>query len=262
MEVQDLEVQVVTQGEITDAAKQYAIDKVTQLTRYTNRPILFIQVKLTLGANPRLERPALAEATLNMNGLMVRAHVASHDVMAAIDLLDDRLRRRLDRANHRLNAKQQRSSAPESGEWHHGEHRTHRPEFFDRPVEEREVVRHKTFALDPMTTDEAVFDLGVLGHDFYLYTDLETGADSVVYYSEHNAQLELMQVGDSVSIPDDLAIPVQPSALVPAELTLADAQERLDAGLEPFVFFVNPESGRGNVIYRRFDGHYGLITPA
>ena len=43
---------------------------------------------------------------------------------------------------------------------------------------------------------------------------------------------------------------------------MAEAVERLDVDVEPFVFFVEPESGRGNVVYRRYDGHYGLITPA
>lgn len=260
MDVQDLEVQVVTQGKVTDAAKQYAIDKVTQLTRYTNRPILAAQVKLTLGANPRLERPALAEATIDMNGLIVRAHVASHDLMAAVDLLDDRLRRRLDRYNHRSDAKQQRPVG--GGELSHGDRQKNRPEYHDRPVEEREVVRHKTFALDPMTTEEAAFDLEILGHDFYLFTELDTGQDSVIHYAGVDGHLELMQVADSVSIPDGIAVPVRPSTLIPTESTLAEAQDRLDTGLEPFVFFINTDSGRGNVIYRRFDGHYGLITPA
>jgi len=102
MDIQELEVQVTTHGVVPDSVRQYATDKVTQLTRYTNRPILFAQVKLTLETNPRLERPALAEATLDLNGQPVRAHVAGHDLMEAVDLLEDRLRRRLDRHNHRI----------------------------------------------------------------------------------------------------------------------------------------------------------------
>jgi hypothetical protein len=45
-------------------------------------------------------------------------------------------------------------------------------------------------------------------------------------------------------------------------LTVQEATERLDAGGEPFVFFANAVSGRGNVVYRRYDGHDGLITAA
>lgn len=261
MDVQEVEVQVATHGEVTEAAKQYATDKITQLTRYTHRPILFAQVKLTLGANPRLDRPALAEATVNLNGQPVRAHVAGHDLMEAVDLLEDRLRRRLDRHNHRLDP-QHRVPVPEPGEWRHGDLPTQRPEYFDRAVEEREVVRHKTFALEPMTCEEAAFDLDVLGHDFYLFTDLDTGTDSVLFYEEGDGHLELMQVGESVTVPADTVVPIKASTLVPDQLELGEAEERLDAGIERFVFFVNPESGRGNVIYRRYDGHYGLITPA
>jgi hypothetical protein len=40
------------------------------------------------------------------------------------------------------------------------------------------------------------------------------------------------------------------------------ATQRLDDGGEPFVFFANAMTGRGNVVYRRYDGNYGLITPA
>jgi hypothetical protein len=44
-------------------------------------------------------------------------------------------------------------------------------------------------------------------------------------------------------------------------LPLAEAKAALEAAGQPFLFFVNPETGRGNVIYHRYDGHYGLIEP-
>ena len=48
----------------------------------------------------------------------------------------------------------------------------------------------------------------------------------------------------------------------PSTLTLEEAVERLNSGGEPHVFFADATNGRGNVLYRRYDGHYGLITPA
>jgi ribosomal subunit interface protein len=261
MDVQELEVSVATQGEIPEAAKQYATDKVTQLVRFTRRPILFVQVKLTLEPNPAQERPALAEATLDVNGRPVRAHVAGHDLMEAVDLLEERLRRRLERSVGRLDRTDRNGSAKQ-GEWRHGDLPTPRPEYFDRPVEEREVVRHKTFALEPMTCDEAAFDLDMLGHDFYLFTDVESGDDSVIFHTEGEDHLELMQAGDGARVPENCAAPVRASTQRPGEMDLSEAEERLDASHEPFVFFVNVDSGRGNVVYRRYDGHYGLITPA
>ena len=45
-------------------------------------------------------------------------------------------------------------------------------------------------------------------------------------------------------------------------LTVDEAIEHLDLVADPFVFFVHAETGRGNVVYLRYDGHYGLIEPA
>ena len=52
------------------------------------------------------------------------------------------------------------------------------------PVEHRELVRRKTFAVGEMTPDEAVFDLELLDHDFYLFKSRETGEDNVDVRSE------------------------------------------------------------------------------
>lgn len=50
---------------------------------------------------------------------------------------------------------------------------------------------------------------------------------------------------------------------VPApRLELAEAQARLEALGQPFMFFVNSQTGRGNLLYHRYDGDFGLITPA
>lgn len=262
MAVQELEVDLTTEGDVPEAAKAYAVDKVTQLVRFTRRPVLYVQVRLTHEPNPARERPALAEATLDVNGSAVRAHVAGHDLMEAVDLLEDRLKRRLERASHRFERNGRRPGPARDGEWRHGDLPTQRPEYYDRPVEEREVIRHKTFALEPMTCDEAAFDLDMLGHDFYLFIDIETGADSVIYHADDDGHLEIMQAAPEVRVPDQCAAPVVASTQRPAEMTVAEAEERLDTSNERFVFFVNVDTGRGNVIYRRYDGHYGLITPA
>jgi ribosomal subunit interface protein len=259
MDVRELEVTVTTRGEVPAEAREYAVEKITQLGRFTRKPILFAQLKLSLEANPAQARPAVAEATLDVNGQPVRAHMAGSDLMEAADLLEDRLRRNLVRHTERQEPGAERNVAAD-GEWRHGSEPTRRPDYFDRPVEDREVVRHKTFALDPMTADEAGLDLELLGHDFYLFTEVHTGAEAVLHVLDDGG-LELQQVGGRSERPADChdSIAVGPPA---PELTLTDAEERLDVGHERMVFFVDPDSGRGQVVYRRYDGHYGLITPA
>lgn len=251
MDVREVEVGVTTRGEVPEAAKEYATEKISQLARLTDKPILFAQVKLTLEPNPARQRPALAEATLDVNGSQVRAHVAADRFEEAVDLLEGRLRRNMAKTAERVDRETVRH-APEGRS-------PHRPEHLDRPIDEREVVRHKTFALQPMRWDEAAFDLEVLGHDFYLFTELETEVDCVVGHAESGGTEVLP--GDDVAaaaLHEVQDLHVGPVAPV---LRLDEAEERLDVGHEPFVFFVDADTSRGNVVYRRFDGHYGLITP-
>ena len=133
MDVREVEVSVTTRGEVPEAAKEYATEKIAQLARLTDKPILFAQVKLTLEPNPSRRRPALAEATLDVNGDQVRAHVAADVFEEAVDLLEGRLRRNIAKHAERIDRDTVRH-APEG-------RAPHRPEHLDRPVDEREVVR-------------------------------------------------------------------------------------------------------------------------
>ena len=258
MDVRDFDVAVTTRGDVSDDAAEYAVTKVAQLSRYTTKPVLFAQVKLVQEANPAHERPALAEATLDVNGRVVRAHVAAGDLIEAADLLEARMRRNLIRESERHGHGHER--APLDDEWRHGTHPANRPVVADRDVDDREVVRHKTFALTPMTADEAGLDLELLGHDFYLFTEVHTGLDAVLHVADGGG-LELQLARDGAPRPPDCDEAIALGAPAPM-LTLAEAEERLDVGHERLVFFVDAASGRGHVVYRRYDGHYGLITPA
>jgi hypothetical protein len=156
--------------------------------------------------------------------------VAARRFEEAIDLLVDRMIRQLDQAAARARTRQRRAADPAT-----------RPVRAAVPPEEREVVAHKSFAIERATLDEAAFDMEVLDYDFFLFTDADDGLDKVVFRGLD---------GD-----------VRCAATPPVE-TLDEALERLDAGGEPFVFFCAADSGRGNVAYLRYDGHYGLIRPA
>jgi len=252
---------VVIRGVVPDDAVSYATAKLTGLSQLVDEPILFSRLKLTQVADPARKRPAIAEVALDINGELVRAHVASHSMREAIDLLEARLQDKLEhRAEHRV-TKRRLVAVPEPGEWRHGDLPTERPEYLDRPVDERQLVRHKTFAPPELTADEAVFDMGQLDYDFYLFRDLASGTDCAMErrpdgsYEMTYARYPAIETG-----PPAVAVDVAPFGA--PELTAGQAIERLDAGGEPFVFFVNAQTERGNIVYRRYDGHYGLIALA
>jgi hypothetical protein len=181
-------------------------------------------------------------------------------MLEAVDLLEEHLRDKLEhRAQHR-EAERRLVAIPQPGEWRHGDLATDRPTYFDRPADERELVRHKTFVTDELTPDEAAFDMDQLDYDFYLFRDLASGSDSLIQrqpdgtYRMTHGHRPTVELGPT-------AVRLEVDELPAPESTVPEAIERLDNGGEPFVFFVNAATGRGNVVYRRYDGHYGLLTP-
>ena len=118
------------------------------------------------------------------------------------------------------------------------------------------MVRRKTFALAPMTLDEAAFEMDLLGHDFYLFTDAATGKDAVVCRDGDGG----FAAGGETTAGEG-TVEVEHDRLT-AQLTEAEARARLELSGEPFVFYLDPDTGRGQVLYLRYDGHYGLITAA
>lgn len=257
----EFRIDLQTHGEIGAEVKRYAEEKIARVGRFSPRPILLARAKLTEEANPSVERRAVAEASLDVNGRIVRAHVAAHDMRAAVDLLEERLRRRLEELAEQMESRRQETGIPVAGEWRHGELPTVRPDYYPRPVEEREVVTHKTFADGPQTPEEAALDMRLLDFDFYLFTNAATGEENVIYRRPDDG-LGWMQATPAADHPDRYALELHLDPAPVAPMEIAQAVERLDVSGEPFVFFVNAGTGRGNVLYRRYDGHYGLIRPA
>lgn len=251
-------------GAVTDSERLYAIDKVRGALETTRDPVLFTSIRLERAPDPARARPALARVIVDLNGQPVRAHVAAGTVHEAIDLLAARLRHRLEHLASHREALHRRGPVSPPGEWRHGDAATTRPDHYPRPRAEREIVRRKTFSAPASTIDEAVFDLEAMDHDFFVFTDLATGRDAIVHRLGGDGSYRLGYVGGPPA-PEDVppvAAPVESEDHPAPRLSLHEARERLDSGHEPWVFFEDAATGRGHALYRRYDGHYGLITPA
>jgi ribosome-associated translation inhibitor RaiA len=258
----DAEAAVVVQarGEVSPAEREYAEEKIGRVRSLAPGPVLFTKVMLTAHADAARERPASAKAELDVNGRLVRAHVAAGTMLEAVDLLEARLRDRLERYAHHEESKHLRHRGRDEHEWRHGDREASRPSYFPRPAEERELVRTKTFAVDETTPDEAVVDLELLDHDFYLFKNLETGEDNVVARSS-GAGYELFEPSSTCSLAETAAA-IEHSPTRPPTMTTGEAIDALELAGTRYQFFVDPDDGRGRVLYHRYDGHYGLIVPA
>lgn len=247
---------IVVRGDVSKEMVAYARDKLLTIIAHAPVPVLDDELRLDHFADPARERPNHVEVTVDLDGTPVRAHRNAPTMSEAIDRTLTRLRRRVEAASERPQTMQLRYRDTES--WHHDDRPTARPHFYPRPVEERVLVRRKTFAVEPESIEEALFDLETLDHEFFLFVHDETNADAVVY-----------RVGDGYGLMQQLAtpeairrveIPLDLGAH-PATTTLKNALTVLDETDAPFEFFVDTTNGRGLVAYRRYDGNYGLISP-
>jgi ribosome-associated translation inhibitor RaiA len=256
-----LEPQLDVSGDMTPEVADYARKKVAGLARFTRAPVTHARVRMTRLANPAVERPVLIQGNLTAGGRIVRAQVTAHAPREAIDLLHDRLRQGLLRLDRHWEAR--RGSMPVGGEhqWRRGQEPTHRPPYFPRPPQAREVVRRKTYGPSVITPDEAAWDMELLDYDFFLFTNSETGQDAVIYRAGPSGY-RLAELTPPPAYWPPPAVPLTVSEQPAPRLDLSEAIERLNLTGMPFLFFADADSGRGHVLYRRYDGHYGLITPA
>ena len=243
----------MTQGAVDESTRDYARLKVLAASRTASRPVLDAHAELRQEPNPSLARPAIAKATLDVSGRRVRAHVAAESMREAIDLLEAGLRRQLRALSERERERVHEGREPAAGEWRHSDLPSDRPMFRPRAVAEREVRRVKNLAPARLTPEQAALELTALSYDFFLFHDATSGADSLLYRAAGGGLVLMIQAAGNPG-------PFEVDPIAPEHMTVEEAAARLNSTDDRFVFFSEPPSGRGAVLYRRYDGHYGLLT--
>jgi ribosomal subunit interface protein len=191
--------EIVVKGrhvEVSDRFREHVFEKLGRLERYDHRSQR-VDVEVTIERNPRqADKAARVELTLHSRGPVVRAEACAPDKLAALDgaltRLESRLRKAADRrrihhGNH--NPMSLHEAAAQPVESLNGTATTVEDEddlvrkvgplevLGDGPL----VVREKTFAASPMSLDQALYEMELVGHDFYLFVDETHQAPSVVY---------------------------------------------------------------------------------
>ncbi len=254
-------VEVVRKGDVDDDMVEYAMKRIGSAMDLVGAPILFVRVRLTGEVAAPRPRPSLAQVTVDVNGELLRAQVAADTMTEAIDLLYDRLRGQIQHRSERLRARRATGRFAQPGEWRHGDLRDDRALYAERPPDEREVVGKKSFAIDPATPDEAAADMEQLDHDFWLFHDLASDGDAVIeHLPDGGYRLQRAEPVGQEAGPVAIDVTVLPQA--PPTIALDEAIRELDDSGQRFLFFVDADTKRGNVVYRRYDGHYGVLTPA
>ncbi len=182
--------------EVSERFREHVSDKLARLEKHDHR-IIRVQVEVEQEKNPRQhDRAIRVELTAFSKGPVIRAEAAAEDKMGALDLAVDKMAAQMRRAADRRRV-------------HHGRHAPlsvsealaeveplkteESSENLDETVTERQVgpitvvgdgplvVREKSHAATPMTLDTALYEMELVGHDFYLFVDKDSEKPSVVY---------------------------------------------------------------------------------
>jgi ribosomal subunit interface protein len=176
--------------EVSRRFREHVHSKLERIDKF-GIPLRRVDVEVSKEANPRLaDRAFEVELTTRANGSVIRAEAAASDKYAALDIAYGRLEQRLRRA------------ADKTRYHRHGAESTRSPRAagFDNlevPAVEDEVevdldsdtvweqgplvVREKTHETVPMSVEQAVTEMEMIGHDFFLFIDERTGTPAVVY---------------------------------------------------------------------------------
>jgi len=253
-----MEVEVTARGQVEEHTRRLAEEEFARLEDYVKGPVMGGRVVLTQEQNPRIPLPARAEGEIVLAGHAVRARAAAGLMDAAVDELGERMRRQVCRYVDRITTRQREPAESEPGEWRHASLPTARPKRSFRPPEERRIERHKAFMLAPIDVAEAALEMDALDHSFFLYRDVATGTDALLYRRDDGLVAVIDPPGAGLAPLDG---PIREYSRISQPIDLRNAVREMDELGHRFLFFVNEHTGRGNVIYLRFDGHYGLIEP-
>ena len=167
---------------VTDALREYAEEKIGNSMKVMDIDPLVAEVVLFVEKNPANPRPAVCEVTLRTKGHIIRVEEHEEDMYAAIDVAAAKVVRQLRKyktkvVDRKLRAADEtiRMAEPAAA----GELGV--DGLMQELAADDEVVRVKTIEFEPLTEEEALVKIDLLGHDFFAYTDRDSGMVNVLY---------------------------------------------------------------------------------
>jgi len=159
---------------ITDSLRDYAEEKFGRVSKVYDTDPSVAEVVLHVEKNKSNPARHVAEVTLRLKGHVVRAEEASDDMHAAIDLAAEKVERQM--RKYKTKVIDKRNRAEVSVKTAAGD-----MELPEVPVPEPEVVKVKTLDVQPMTEEEAILQLELLGHDFFVFRHADSELVNVLY---------------------------------------------------------------------------------
>ena len=165
---------------VTDALREYAEEKIGSSMKVMDISPLDAEIVLFVEKNPANPRPAVCEVTLRTKGHIIRVEESEEDMYAAIDVAAAKVVRQLRKFKTKVLDRKLRAA---------GEAPVVAPVAQELDVEslmeelsaDDEVVRVKEISFEPLTEEEALVMIDILGHEYFAYTDRDTNLVNVLY---------------------------------------------------------------------------------
>ena len=169
---------------VTDAIHDYVQQKLEKAVKHFQNITTKIDVHLSVARNSRINGKHKAEVTVYANGTVIRAQEGSENLYASIDLVADKIARQLRKYKEKQLYKKTHSQ-PKTGEMLKSD--SVEPDLIGNrtPTLPSEVVRMKYFAMPPMSIEEALEQLQLVDHDFYMFCNSATNEINVIYIRNH-----------------------------------------------------------------------------
>ncbi|WP_076460876.1 ribosome hibernation-promoting factor, HPF/YfiA family [Limosilactobacillus caccae] len=157
--------------EVTESIRDYVVKRISKLQKFFED-----SVEATAHVNLKVypNRTYKVEVTIPLPYLTLRAEETSNDMYGSIDLVTDKLERQIRKYKTKVNRKS-REKGLKNLEFVPSD------DDSAESVEELKIVRTKQVSLKPMDPEEAVLQMDMLGHDFFVFQDAETDGTSIVY---------------------------------------------------------------------------------
>lgn len=180
------------QVEVSERFRDHVSEKLARLVKHDSR-LQRVSCEVSKEKNPRQKEEGVrVELTAFTKGPIIRAEAAADDKMGALDLALDKMDSQFRKASDRRRVHHGRRTPVSVGQALGALEPAVADEFEDAVPERQEgpitvqgdgplVVREKVHTAEAMTLDTALFEMELVGHDFYLFVDKTTGKPSVVY---------------------------------------------------------------------------------
>lgn len=176
--------QVAVRGkniEITAALREYVEKKLGKIEKFSDHPV-------TAQVNLYVERGRhIIEVTAGLNGLLLRGEEATTDMYASIDLVSDKLEKQVQKYRARLRRRKESAPVVEAIP------AIAAPNDDDASADlDGKIVKTKRFPVKPLTVDEAILQMEMVSHDFFVFVNSDTSKVNVVY-RRHDGDYGLLE---------------------------------------------------------------------